>query len=124
MITLDLSAGTGGYLYLRVDDSFKPADSVDLALEVEYVDLAAGALRVEFDGSDRSAPFSGAYSSAGPAHRLRGTGRKVSNRFRLPGAVLAGGQNGGADLRLCLEGTAIGIHTVRVERILGRDRNP
>lgn len=94
---------SGRYLYFVVDDSFKPEDSADLTLAVEFFDPVPGTLRVEFDGSDPAAPFSGAYTRSPDAVKLTGGRAWRTASFRLPQARLLNGQNRNADLRLVVE---------------------
>ncbi|MBL9135006.1 MAG: hypothetical protein JNK85_04015 [Verrucomicrobiales bacterium] len=103
------------YLYLRIDDSFKWAEVMEVVVLVEYFDGKRGTLRVEFDGSDPTAPFSGAYSPS-DALALNGTGAWGTATFRLRGARFNNSQNGGADLRLSSGATEIAVRRVRVLR--------
>ncbi len=104
------------YLYFAVDDSFKAAGTEKLVVEVEFLDAAAGRLALEFDGSDTSAPFNGAYSRSPDLVKLTGAGRWITTQFRLPGAQLANGQNLGADFRLVIEAPGIAFGTVTLRR--------
>jgi hypothetical protein len=88
------------YFYFVVDDSFKWADVMDAVLEVEYYDGAPGALGMEFDGSDSSAPFNGAYSPSADRVRLSGSQTWQTARFQLRRARFLNSQNRGADFRL------------------------
>jgi len=108
--------GGHSYIYFIVDDSFKWAGSMDLQVEVEYYDAAAGSLGLEFDGSDTNAPFSGAYSRATPVIKLAGDKQWKSALFNLPGAKLANGQNGGADFRLAVNAPQLIVRQVTLKR--------
>jgi hypothetical protein len=108
--------GQGRYLYFVVDDSFKWADPMSAALEVEYFDKAAGSLGVEFDGSDASAPFSGAYTRCRESVKLDGGRNWKTARFRLEGARFLNSQNGGADFRLVIEAAEFAVSEVRLNR--------
>lgn len=88
------------YMYFVVDDSFKRTGVMDLKLELTYFDDAEGTFTVEFDGSDPSAPFSGAYMRSGNVIEMAGSKMWKNARFNLPQALLANSQNRGADLRL------------------------
>ncbi|MCB1129465.1 MAG: hypothetical protein KDM81_23385, partial [Verrucomicrobiae bacterium] len=63
----------GRYVYFRIDDSFKWADRMVVDVAVEYFDHAGGGFTIEFDGSDLSAPFQGAYTHAGQNTTLQGS---------------------------------------------------
>jgi hypothetical protein len=106
------------YLYFIVDDSFKWADSMDLVLEVNYFDAAIGTLRVDFDGSDPAAPFSGAYSRSPTSVVLTGDKSWKTARFDLPGARFLNSENGGADFRLVGETTELNVGAVTLSRRL------
>jgi hypothetical protein len=103
----------GRYVYLRVDDSFKWADSMLVDLDVEYFDGASGSFRIEYDGSDPDAPFQGAYTATPQAITLSGTGEWKTARFRLRAARFLNSQNGGADLRI-----ATGAHPFHLSSIV------
>lgn len=103
------------YLYLRIDDSFKWAELMEVVALVEYYDAARGTLRVDFDGSDPTAPFSGAYSGSDPV-ALNGTRVWRTATFRLRGARFNNSQNGGADLRLSVGAAEIPVRRVRILR--------
>jgi Domain of unknown function (DUF5010) len=94
------SPGLGRYVYLAVDDSFKGTNLMDCKLEVTFFDAASGTLSVEFDGSDPTAPFAGAYSRSPETETLQGTKQWRQAQFSLPRARFLNAQNRGADLRL------------------------
>jgi hypothetical protein len=104
------------YLYLVVDDSFKPQQPTDLTLEVELFGGGSGTLGVEFDGSDETAPFAGAYTRSPDVTKLIGQGIWRTARFRLPQARLLNGQNRNADLRLVLESAGVVVATVTLAK--------
>ncbi|MCC6231378.1 MAG: hypothetical protein IT580_01975, partial [Verrucomicrobiales bacterium] len=74
-----------------------------------------GTLSVDFDGSDPSAPFQGAYSPSATV-RLQGTRQWMSAVFRLHDARFLNAQNGGADLRLSCGDLALPVASVRLLR--------
>ena len=108
--------GKGRYVYFAVDDSFKAGDTTAFKLEVQYFDAALGRLSVEFDGSDESAPFSGAYTRAPEQVQLGGTRMWRNARFTLDGAKFGNGQNRGADFRLVIEAPEFAVGNVALRR--------
>jgi hypothetical protein len=108
--------GKGRYLYFAVDDSFNASDTTAFKLEVEYFDTAPGRLSVEFDGSDESAPFSGAYTRAAETVALMGTKSWRRATFTMTGAKFTHGQNRGADLRLVVEAPEFAVARVTLSR--------
>ena len=108
--------GKGRYLYFVVDESFKWADPMSATLEVDYFDAAAGTLGVEFDGSDESAPFSGAYTRCRELVKLEGSRSWRTARFRLEGARFLNSQNVGADLRLVIAAPGFVVSEARLTR--------
>jgi len=90
------------YIYFRVDDSFKWADAMPATITLDYFDAAPGEVGIEFDGSDASAPFNGAYSPTTKI-KLVGDRKWKTATFALKGARLLGSQNGGADFRIVAE---------------------
>lgn len=104
------------YVYFKVDDSFKWTNSMEVMLKVEYFDDAAGTLAVEFDGSDSSAPFNGAYSRCVKTVPLNGSKTWKTGEFRLTGARFRNSQNRGADFRLAVDASEIGFREVTLSR--------
>jgi len=104
------------YVYFAADDSFKASDTTTFTLEVDYFDAARGRLSVEFDGTDESAPFSGAYTRAPEHVQLGGTKSWRSVRFTLAGAKFGNGQNRGADFRLVVEAPEFAVGNVNLSR--------
>jgi hypothetical protein len=88
------------YIYFAADDSFKWSDSMHAKLEVEYFDAGTGKLSAEFDGSDPTAPFKGAYTPVGKAVRMRDTKQWKTAEFDLRGARFLNSENSQADFRL------------------------
>jgi hypothetical protein len=85
-------------------------------LEVEYFDAGTGDLSAEFDGSDVSAPFKGAYTSAGKAVRLTDTKQWKTAEFDLRGARFWNSENGAADFRLDILDPDIFVRRVALVR--------
>lgn len=107
----------GRYIYFRIDDSFKWADSMLVDVAVEYFDQGSGSFRLEYDGPDPNAPFNGAYSSSATGVTLGNTGQWKSGRFRLTGARFLNSQNGGADFRLAVQADTLYVRKVTVTRL-------
>ncbi len=108
-------SNAGTYVYFRVDDSFKWAPRMNVAVEVEYLDARRGELGIEFDGSDLSAPFRGAYTWSKKVP-MQGDGKWKTARFELADARFTNGQNAGADFRVVAEVPGIAIRKVTVQR--------
>lgn len=113
---LAVTTHPGHYLYLRADNSFKWADTMDLQAVIDVWDGAPGQLRLQYDGSDTSAPFQGAYTSSPQVFALSGSSTWRTAVFSLPAARLRNSQNGGADFRLDTGATGIAIRRVRLVR--------
>lgn len=107
--------GGAAYVYFAVDDSFKADDAMNATVDVEYFDAAPGWLGVEFDGSDTTAPFNGAYSRS-ERITLTGDQQWKSARFKLDRARLLNSQNAGADFRLAAEAPAFAVGKVTLTR--------
>ena len=111
--SLQLPKGKSGYMYFAVDDSFKGNISKSMTAEVSYFDAVPGALGLEFDGSDPSAPFSGAYTRSVDTAVLNASGEWKRTRFTLENPRFCNSQNRGADFRLVLpNGIVIGSVTL------------
>ncbi|MCX8091242.1 MAG: DUF5010 domain-containing protein [Verrucomicrobiae bacterium] len=107
--------GRVAYLYFRVDDSFKTNTVLNARVEVVYCDVAAGRLRVEFDGSDEAAPGHGAYSRANEIELAGDREWKVA-AFDLDAARFFNRQNGGADFRLAAIAPELVVQRVTLKR--------
>lgn len=103
------------YVYFKVDESFKWAESMDVLIVLEIFAGARGTLRIEFDGSDPTAPFHGAYSSSG-ALALNGDQTWRTLALPLSQARFLNSQNAGADLRVSVGDLEIGLRRVQILR--------
>jgi hypothetical protein len=106
----------GRFVYFAVEESFRPERPADFILEVEYFDEAPGFLELEYDGSDPSAPFGGAYTRSPDRVAIVGDGKWKKAAFRLPRAVFSGSQNAGADFRLDVRAEALSVARVVLRR--------
>jgi hypothetical protein len=107
--------GQAAYLYFRVDDSFKTNTVMNARVELVYCDVAAGRLSVEFDGSDASAPFNGAYSRSSSIELAGDREWKVAG-FDLEAARFRNAQNGGADFRIVATAPELVVYRVTLKR--------
>lgn len=107
----------GRYVYFRMDDSFKWADRMVVEVSVEYFDEAGGGFTIEFDGSDLSAPFQGAYTRASQTTALQGGGTWKTAVYRLSGCRFLNSQNAGADFRIAIQGDVFHVRRVVVTRL-------
>lgn len=107
--------GPSTYIYFRVDDSFKPDDVMNATVEIEYFDAAPGQLSVEFDGSDTSASFGGAYTRTFRMG-LVGDKRWKTASFKLDSARFLNSQNAGADFRIVAEAPEFGVGKITLNR--------
>jgi len=108
--------GQGRYVYFAVDDSFKASEATAFKVEVEFFDVAPGRLSIEFDGSDESAPLSGAYTRAPESVNLAGTKSWRKATFTLNDTKFTNAQNRGADFRLVVETPEFGVGKVTLGR--------
>jgi hypothetical protein len=104
-----------GYIYFRVDDTFKWDGQMRLTAEVEYYDASPGWLGMEYDGSDSRAPVRGAYTRT-TRIQLKGTHQWKKARFTLEKARLTNSENGGADLRIVSEAPEVAVRKVTLVR--------
>ena len=107
-------AGRTLFLYFDVEDDFLGTPCA-LEAEVEYLDEGVGSLLVEYDSADPSAAFSGAYKAT-QAVRRDGSGRWRRATVALPDPLFENRQNGGADLRLRVDGAPLLARRVCVRR--------
>ena len=106
----------GRYIYFRIDESFKWADTMLVEVNVEYYDAGSGSFRIEFDGSDTNAPFQGAYTASSSIVTLKNSWRWLNATFKLTGARFLNSQNGGADFRIAINADTFAVRKVTVAR--------
>jgi hypothetical protein len=106
-------AGQPHYVYFNVTPGL-PANGPTY-VQVEYLDEGAGALRLQYDSTDETAPLAGRYKDAEEV-RLTNTGAWKRHTWTLNDARFAGRQNGGADFRLALGPESITLRRVTVSK--------
>jgi hypothetical protein len=112
---LSKPAQGSGYIYFKVDDTFKWDGQMRLGAEIEYYDASPGSLGIEYDGSDLRAPGRGAYTKTSKV-RLKGAHRWKKARFTLEKALLTNSENGRADLRIVSEAPELAVRKLRLIR--------
>ncbi len=106
----------GGYIYFQIHDSFKWDRTMDVTVEVEYVDGAGGSFGIEYDSHDLSATLDGAYKDSAKRVPLQGTQTWKTASFRLEDARFDGRQNAGADFRIATDAPRLLVRKVTVSR--------
>jgi len=106
----------GRYVYLKVDESFKWASTMDVQVTVDFFDAGPGTLRLQYDGSDIQAPFQGAYTSSPEVVALSGSRTWRKAVFTLKHARFLNLQNGGTDFRIECSRTGVGIRRIQMIR--------
>lgn len=103
-----MSASKVGYLYVKIDDAAwrQPAPR-DIYATFEVFDEGFALLRVQYDKADERPSLASKYTVSPSTALMTGSRKWRRIHFALPMARLAGGQNGGADLRLSAMGAAI-----------------
>ena len=91
--------GEHSFIYFAVADEFLREPGAPVQIEVEYLDDGAGAIGLDYDSTDESAPIKGAFKGAEPCLRTN-SGEWRTHAFVLPDALLANRQHLGADFRL------------------------
>lgn len=107
----------GKYVYCQIHDSFKWADKMLVDVEVEYFDQGSGEFRIEYDGPDPNAPFNGAYTASKTRVTLSDSGQWKLAKFRLTESRFLNSQNGGADFRIAVQGSALHLRKITVTRL-------
>lgn len=106
----------GKYIYFRIDESFKWAELMAVTVEVEYFDVGGDDFRLQFDGSDLSAPFQGAYSFSRETASLFGASVWKVAKFKCTGAKFRDSQNSQSDFRIVVPAAGLFVRSVRVIR--------
>ena len=101
-------------LYFDVDDSFWYHESRAFDVDVEFLDLGEGALRLEYDAADRRLPLPERHAKSAGEHPFTATNEWRSVRFELPDALFGNNLPGGADFRLVTEGRGVIVRRVAV----------
>jgi hypothetical protein len=106
------------YLYLDADDEFaRTARGGAARIELEYLDRGQGAIVLEYDSSDASAPYAGAYKAHPLAPPRTNSGQWRTAAFELRDPRFAGSQNGQADFRFYNGGDDLLVKAVKVKRL-------
>jgi hypothetical protein len=106
------------YLYFQLDEKRRPWRGGDAVVEAEYFDSAApGEFKLEYDSTETSQPFNGAYKTNPNMVKRSGSGRWKVARFEISDARFTGSQNMHADFRLHFAGEEpLMIRAVRLHR--------
>jgi len=104
----------GHYLYFSVGDEFRRMAPVSVDIQVEYLDAGTEGIALDYDSSDSTAPFKGAYKNHSQSIHCLDTEKWRKTRFHLPNARFHGSQNLQADFRFCSGGDHMIIRSVRV----------
>lgn len=108
---------SGHYLYLDVDDLFRPQPGQALEVELEFLDNESGEISMEYDSTDVRATLGGAYKLYPQKIRRSGNGQWKQARFRIFDAGFGGSQNDDADFRFYHSGEEFFVRAVRVRRV-------
>jgi hypothetical protein len=111
-------AAGGHYVYFLIDDSFKWAAEMNVTVEFEYFDDAAGRILLEYDSHDANATLDGAYTATSEVVELKGTRQWQAAKFALPRGRFANSQNSGADFRIVVDAPQLRVRHVTVKQIL------
>lgn len=112
-----LSAGPGTrYLYVDVATSFLRSGRGPLDVEIEYADTGQTRFSLEYDSTDATAPFSGAYKPHPQVVTTHATGAAATAVFHLADPRFRGAQNGMADFRFVCQGDPLSVYRVTVRR--------
>ncbi|HYF00089.1 MAG TPA: hypothetical protein VEJ18_14310 [Planctomycetota bacterium] len=101
-------------LYFDVDDSFWYHEPRAFDVEVEFLDVGEGALRLEYDAADRRLALPERHAKSAGEQVFTATGDWKSVRFELPDALFGNNLPGGADFRLVTEGRGLILRRVAV----------
>ncbi len=113
------------YGYYRITDPALRGRERTLEMEVTWLDSGSRTLTVQYNSSDPAAvPFE--FAKLTPEYRpgasiLTGnSGVWKTARFQLPQALLTGGMNGGADIRLMASGGDVYVSRIRMRAVSER----
>lgn len=105
----------GRYIYFEVADSFFWAENRPVRMAVTFLDNQKGVIPLEYDSTDPSAHFNGAFKSSARPILKKGTGGWRTVQVPLPDAAFTGRANG-FDFRLAdLDGKLV-VHAVAVTK--------
>lgn len=103
-----MAASRVGYMYVKIDDgAWRQPAPRDIYATFEVFDERFALLRVQYDKADERPSLASKYTASPSTALMTGSRKWRRIHFALPAARLAGGQNGGADLRLSATGAAI-----------------
>ncbi|HAK94854.1 MAG TPA: hypothetical protein DCM87_07570, partial [Planctomycetes bacterium] len=99
------------YVYAAVHDGFGRGEPETLTVRVTYLDTPGGRFSIHYNSPVEP------YASTGWT-ALAGTGQWKDAAIVLRDALFANGQNGGADLRLCIAGGVLAVARIAIEPAL------
>ncbi len=97
------------YLYAAAHDGFAPGEPATLRARVTYLDTRGGRFSVHYDS--RTDPYASTDWVA-----LEGTDAWKETTLALRDARFSNRQNGGADLRLCIDGGVLAVARLVIDR--------
>ncbi|MGC8640199.1 MAG: DUF5010 domain-containing protein [Isosphaeraceae bacterium] len=106
----------GGYIYFQIDDGFKWDRSMDVTVDVEYVDGSGGGFGIQYDSHDPAATLDGAYKDCAKRVPLQGTRSWKTASFPLKDARFDARQNAEADFRIATDAPKLLVRKVTVKR--------
>lgn len=106
----------GGYVYFQIDDGFKWDRSMDVTVDVQYVDRNGGSFGIQYDSHDPHATLDGAYKDCAKRVSLDGTRNWKTASFSLKDARFDARQNAEADFRIATDSPQLLVRKVTVRR--------
>lgn len=100
------NAAPSAYLYFSVDDNYIYNDAYDVFVTIEYWDTGTGSFSLQYDDGHH------AYNVAG-SQSMTNSDTWKKRSFVLPVVGFTNQQNGGADFRLVVADTSLGLLAVK-----------
>jgi len=109
--------GMNVYFYFAVGAAFKWAESMDVAIAVEYFDSAPGYFILQYDASNTNNDRTWIYANATENERPTGNGGWKKAYFIAKGASFRNSQNAQSDFRVEVHAQELYVRQVSVIRL-------
>jgi hypothetical protein len=109
--------GRNHYFYFAIDRAFKWAESMDVAISIEYFDDGQGYFIIQYDGSNTNTFGGAAYVTINEAEPLTNSGKWKTGYFLARKARFQNRQNAQSDFRLELHTPKLFVRRVTVIRL-------
>jgi hypothetical protein len=115
--SLNLTNYSMGYLYFKIDPTFKKRKVSKVKIEVEYFDDGEGQLGLQYDAATSRKDTRKVYTYSRESVDLTPSRSWQTHAFEVTDATFKNNQNSGADFRLWVSPPKLCVRSVTVTRV-------